>query len=100
MFTDHDRRMCRARLALEGLSLGDDFGQQFFSPSTALRATMTRSAPPGRWHYTDDTEMAIAIHDVLARHGRVEQDDLARVFAERYVRNPGCGYGHGTIRIL
>src|SRR5437016_5640662 len=97
---DHEDRVSRARLSLEGLSLGDAFGQQFFAPSTALRATMTRSPPIGPWHYTDDTEMALAIHDMLATYGRIEQDDLARTFAQRYALNPGRGYGHGTIRLL
>ncbi len=92
--------LSRARLSLDGVSLGDAFGQQFFDPSTALRATMTGEPPLGPWRYTDDTEMAIAIHDVLARHGRIDQEDLARTFAERYAWNPGRGYGHGTIRIL
>jgi ADP-ribosylglycohydrolase len=98
--TDHDDRLHRARLSLEGLSLGDAFGQQFFVPSTALRAGMTRSPPSGPWHYTDDTEMALAIHEVLARHGRIDQDDLARTFARRYALTPGRSYGHGTGRIL
>ncbi len=76
--------LSRARLSLEGLSLGDAFGQQFFCPSAALRATMTGTPPLGPWRYTDDTEMAIAIHDMLARHGRIDQDDLAWTFADRY----------------
>ncbi len=92
--------LSRAQLSLEGLSLGDAFGEQFFLPSTALRATMTRSPPAKPWPYTDDTEMAIAVRDVLARHGRVDQDDLARTFAERFACDPGRGYGHSTIRIL
>jgi ADP-ribosylglycohydrolase len=97
---DAKNRLAQFRLSLEGLSLGDAFGQQFFSPSVAIRATMTKSPPPPPWHYTDDTEMAIAIYHVLARHGHIDQDDLAQTFAERYVWNPGRGYGHGAIRIL
>src|SRR5262245_40453767 len=90
----------RAQLSMEGLSLGDAFGEQFFLPSTAMRAAMTRSPPPKPWPYTDDTAMAIALCDVLARHGRVDQNDLAHTFAQRFASDPRRGYGHSTIRIL
>src|SRR5262249_54105563 len=59
-----------------------------------------RSAPPGPWRYTDDTEMALGIVEVLGRHGAVEQYDLARVFARRYERDIYRGYGPGAHVLL
>ena len=93
--------MARVRLALDGLSVGDAFGECFFQPAlaqTLLRGE--RSIPPAPWPYTDDTEMALGITEVLERHGRIHQDDLAHVFARRYRLNPHRGYGATAHQIL
>jgi len=100
MPTNYTDRIRRARLSLEGLSIGDAFGQQFFDPSMALRAKLTREPPPGRWRHTDDAEMAAAIYEVLVQHGTIHQDELARAFARRFQAQPTRGYGHSTIRVL
>src|SRR5947207_10589112 len=87
---DHATRMQRAMLSLEGLSVGDAFGQCFFSIALDEYAYEQRLAkrlhPDHRWPYTDDTEMALAIIEVLNRHTRIDQDDLAETFARRYAR--------------
>jgi hypothetical protein len=44
--------------------------------------------------------MALGIGEVLVRHGRVEQDDLARTFARRYHLEPWRGYGGMAHAIL
>ncbi len=59
-----------------------------------------RALPTGHWRTTDDTEMGIALLDVIERHGAVETDELARVFAARYHRDPARGYGGGAARLL
>ena len=41
----------------------------------------------GPWHFTDDTVMAIGIYSILEKHGKIDQDELARVFAENYARD-------------
>jgi ADP-ribosylglycohydrolase len=87
--------MGRARLALEGLSVGDAFGGRFFSPPGE-----TRTLPPAPWPYSDDTEMAAAIVAVLDRFGRVEPDELAGDFARRYRADPYRGYGLSVRRVL
>ena len=97
---DHTSRLHRAKVALDGLSVGDAFGQQFFSPGVRDWCLSNKQPPPGRWHYTDDTEMALAIVEVLVRHGGIEQDVLARRFAARCAAEPGCGYGPGALRLL
>ena len=78
----------RARLSLEGLSVGDAFGECFFvSPAVAQTMVEERVLPREPWRYTDDTEMALAIVRVLEEHGRIDQDALARLFGQRYRRN-------------
>ena len=89
-----DERLCRALLSLEGLAIGDAFGEMcFYSPETARQRVHEGWLPSGPWWHTDDTEMAIAIVEVLRRYGRVEQDALARRFAERFAEDPDRGYG-------
>lgn len=96
---DHDERMARARLALDGLSIGDAFGQRFFvrDPEPLIEQ---RALPAAPWHYTDDTVMALSIAEVLEEAGRVDQDALARAFARRWVAEPDRGYGGGAIQLL
>jgi len=44
--------------------------------------------------------MAIAIVDVLRRHGSIEEDRLAEAFAARFAADPSRGYGPGAVQIL
>jgi ADP-ribosylglycohydrolase len=98
---DHADRMRRALVSLEGLSVGDAFGEKFFvHPSVLAGLFEQRAAPAPPWGYTDDTEMALAIVEVLHRHGAVEQDDLAAVFGRRYAAAPNRGYGGTAHTIL
>ncbi len=98
---DHASRLERALLSLEGLSVGDAFGERFFQPPTVLAPMLEkRLTPPGRWSYTDDTEMALGVVQVLEEHGRLDQDALAKVFGARYRANPLRGYGQGAHGIL
>jgi len=53
-----------------------------------------------RWETTDDTEMAIAIVDVLRRHEGIDEDRLAEAFAARFAADPSRGYGPGAVQIL
>jgi len=59
-----------------------------------------RALPKPPWGYTDDTEMALGLVQVLEEHGRVDQDQLARVFGTRYRENPYRGYGGTAHEIL
>jgi ADP-ribosylglycohydrolase len=99
--SDHAERIVRARQAVDGLSVGDALGEQFFMPANQhLLAHPSRPVPPPTWFYTDDTEMALGILEVLERHGHIEQDDLARVFGHRYDREMYRGYGAMAHQIL
>ena len=85
---DAKERMRRAYLSLDGLSIGDSLGSEMCWQAEAIPA---RRLPDGPWKWTDDTEMALSITSVLARFGRVEQDELARSFAEHF--DAGRMYG-------
>jgi ADP-ribosylglycohydrolase len=98
---DHDQRVARAYLALDGLSIGDSFGERFFGhPETVLPTIAARQLPAPIWRYTDDTVMAVCITEALHRHGRIDQDALAALFARRYREDPRRGYGGGAHQIL
>ena len=75
----------RDLVSLDGLSVGDAFGQCFFQEETSSAAHLQqRQLPPAPWYYTDDTEMALSLVAVLARSGTIDQGQLARSFAEHY----------------
>jgi ADP-ribosylglycohydrolase len=101
MKTDREHRLERAAIALDGLSVGDAFGEQFFlQPEVAVALIYDREVPMGTLRFTDDTVMALGIMEVLRELGSVDQDRLARVFARRYRDNPLRGYGGTAHEIL
>lgn len=85
--------------SLEGLSVGDALGEQFFGdPALADARISAREVPPAPWRWTDDTHMAATLVEHLAVHGEVEEDTLVRAFAERF--DHGRGYGASTRDVL
>ncbi len=89
----------RAWLALEGLSIGDAFGEQFFvHPDEVEPLIQARTLPAPPWEWTDDTLMALSIQESLRLHGRVAPDQLALSFAHRY--EGFRGYGAAMHRLL
>jgi ADP-ribosylglycohydrolase len=89
----------KAVKSLEGLSLGDAFGEQFFNPA-ALELIRARRIPAGIWEWTDDTAMAISLVEVLRDCGEIDQDLLSQHFAQRYSLEPNRGYGSGAHFLL
>jgi len=88
-------------LSLEGLSIGDSFGQNFFiEREKALKAISLRRLPPQPWLYTDDTVMAITIVETLSKFKFIEQDYLAQMFAQKYLAEPNRAYGGTAARTL
>lgn len=92
----------RFRGAFLGCLLGDSIGRPFEMMSArddrlapALDAMLDR---PGRWFYTDDTEMMISVAESLVRMGGVHPDDLLATLAANY--DPARGYGHGMRRAV
>ncbi|MGW1167475.1 ADP-ribosylglycohydrolase family protein [Streptomyces sp. NPDC001153] len=90
-------RLERALSSLHGLAVGDALGSQFFVPAN-YPLLKRRELPAGPWQWTDDTEMACSVVAVLAAHGRIDQDALARSFAEHH--DFDRGYGPAVNRLL
>src|SRR5262245_28211769 len=91
--------LSRAWLSLDGLSVGDAFGERFFGPHhEVLERISRRELPETPWTYTDDTEMALSIVEILREHGSIKQDLLAKRFADRMQFNRG--YAQGTYAVL
>jgi ADP-ribosylglycohydrolase len=88
----------RARRSLEGLSVGDAFGQLFFSLDP--RPASLEALPLGPWPWTDDTHMALSIVENLIQCAEIDQDVLARAFARRFVEDPFRGYARGAAHLL
>ena len=104
--------------SLEGLSVGDAFGQQFFMTwdmSIRLMESGEFGGPPfdfqdefiarelvgkrnlnfaePQWKWTDDTAMALEIVANLREFDGINSNPLARAFSRRYARNPNRVYG-------
>ena len=96
-----DARLARAALSLEGLSVGDAFGERYFGYPTgdrslpndrAVEAAINRHYIPALpWEYTDDTQMALSIVSILRQYHEINRDILAMNLGARY--EPGRGYG-------
>jgi len=85
-------RLARAMVSLDGLSIGDAFGQRFFDEEDIIaEAIEGRLLPATPWWYTDDTMMAMSVVDTLRRHGAVDQKALARSLADNYDMTRGYG---------
>ncbi len=85
-------RLARAALSLEGLSVGDAFGEQFFvDPREVDALIQTMTLPEPEWYFTDDTQMALSIFSILRQYSAVNQDILAMSFGARYDIRRGYG---------
>ena len=90
--------IANATKSLDGLSVGDAFGELFFRRSPFH--TKFDDLPKTPWKWTDDTHMALSIVEILKIHHRIEQDALAKAFARRYQKDPARGYAGGAHRSL
>lgn len=94
-------RIKYAKRALDGIALGDCFGQTFFvSDEIARQRIKDREILNEPWSFTDDTVMAIGIYRILEKYGKIDQDELAKVFAENYALDWHRGYGGTAHSIL
>lgn len=121
---DNDLRLKRALQSLEGLSVGDAFGERFFLNDEIIQTSQelgllqgppydllneeavshliaTRRVPKAKkWLYTDDTRMALSVVEILREHGHIEQDALADSFSRYFMEQPARGYGASMHRLL
>ena len=93
---DHEERVQRAMLSLEGLAIADAVGEMLAYRHYQAPSIIEKGLPSGPWFRTDDSEMAISIVESLKLYGYIHQDALARRFAWRYEREPDRGYGSMT----
>ncbi|WP_433724218.1 ADP-ribosylglycohydrolase family protein [Nocardia sp. CA-129566] len=84
--------------SLEGLSVGDALGAQFFVPGRSVADLLAGRPPAAPWQWTDDTEMACSVYSELRGRGGIDRDALAAAFAHRC--EPYRGYGGGTVVVL
>ena len=98
--TQADPRYLAARDALNGLSVGDAFGQTFFHTNDRAVWFRDRALAKPPWRWTDDTAMALSIVEILGASGEIDQDALADRFATIYREEPTRGYGGGAHDIL
>jgi len=85
--------------SLDGLSVGDSFGERFFGVADdVVPRIVAREIPAPPWHWTDDTQMAVGLARVVHAKGEVDQDLLATEFAANM--EPARGYGRGAFEIL
>jgi ADP-ribosylglycohydrolase len=98
---DHDMRVQNMILSLNGLSVGDSFGQSFFDSEYKVQNFIeSHTLPKKPWFYTDDTIMSVSIVETLNKFGYISQDYLAHSFATKYMNEPNRGYGSTAQRIL
>lgn len=103
---DTQERINLARISLEGLTIGDCFGETYF-PGFAGFENKTidieeyiakRELAVTDWFWTDDSQMAFSVFNNLRNFGEIEQYALAQSFADRY--DVGRGYGSGMHQLL
>ena len=95
---DKNIALAKAKRSLEGLSVGDAFGELFFRISPYK--TTALDLPSGTWRWTDDTHMALSIVEVLAKYGYIDQGALSQAFVRRFSQEPYRGYAGGAVRLL
>lgn len=78
MADSHEARLARAGVSLEGLSVGDAFGDRFFGISQQTLFTVLENRTPSYekpwWRYIDDTNMALSVYENLRKYGEIRQD--------------------------
>ncbi|RMH64737.1 MAG: hypothetical protein D6677_04230 [Calditrichaeota bacterium] len=85
--------------ALEGLALGNAFGNLFYKAS-ARKGITRRALPDGPWPWTADTSMAVSVCQILEDHKSIDEDSLAAFFVRAFQDDTFRGYGNGMFQIL
>ncbi len=98
---DKTERVQLADISLQGLSVGDAFGEQFFGyHDEVIPKIDSRILPDPPWKCTDDTVMGISIVKTLISRTRIDRDFLAKQFLVQYRKDPARGYGRGIHAML
>ncbi|TAE15902.1 MAG: ADP-ribosylglycohydrolase family protein [Bacteroidetes bacterium] len=97
-----ENRTQLAYRSLQGLAIGDAFGENFWGNETEVwQDIINRNVPTdiNHWEFTDDTVMGIAVYKILEKLGEIRQDELAVLFGENYQKDIQRGYG-GTAHYI
>lgn len=98
---EHNELLTIAKRSLWGLAIGDAFGETFFGKEDViLNRIRNRILKEGQWLFTDDTVMSIGTYNVLEHKGEIDQDILAKEFADNYLLDDYRGYGGTAHSIL
>lgn len=90
-----------AKTSLLGLSVGDALGETYFGPEETISDRIkSGELQEGNWFFTDDTVMGIGVYNILSKFGAIDQDELAKEFADNYALDNYRGYGGTAQRIL
>ena len=96
-----EQRIQLARKSLTGIAIGDAFGDSFFRERDSVELALTnKDIPETQWRYTDDTIMAISLLKSLEQFNEINQDYVAKAFAENYFKDKHRGYGPSMHRKL
>ncbi len=93
-----DSKTNRVLGSLLGLAIGDAFGAPFEGGIVERALWTFIGKQNGKLRWTDDTQMTIDVIESLIKLGCVDQNDLARRFAQSY--RWSRGYGPGAARVL
>jgi ADP-ribosylglycohydrolase len=97
---NEEERKELAAVVLDGLSVGDAFGELHAYGSEGVRARVTAGVMAGPWWWTDDTAMALGIMECLHRSGSIDEPTLAWLFSRNFKREPDRGYGRMARKVL
>ena len=88
--------MIRVRLTLEGLSIGDAFGELLTDFAGPRRLTVdAEQMPEAPWATTGTTWSAVAVAEELARAGDADVEGIVTAMAARY--RDECARPYGTL---
>ena len=101
MARQHTVSLAFALETLEGLSVGDAFGEALsYQHSRAHDFEARRELMPETVRFTDETAMDLGIFEGLATLKTIDQDALAWIFSKNFKSDPERGYGKMTRGLL
>lgn len=95
----HKARRERFMISLDGLSVGDAYGEAVLDPKCPMKHLLGMGDVPVM-PYTDDTEMALGILNMLDESHEIDPQRLAEIFGARWKAKPMRGYGGGARLLL
>lgn len=122
MSSTRSERLARAMTSLQGLSVGDAFGECFFMNWDIIRnlinsgevvgppydftddefmarlISLRRNMAKTPWKWTDDSAMAFSVVENLSKNDEINPDELALSFGQRF--DDTRGYGAAMHEIL